>query len=310
MTKLGINVAKPGKTPYGRRDRQKWLLLYNCQVLGLGNSLNMMCDEIDVEHYDPVGFRSKAADIIPRLRTFDRILVAPQLEHELEGKLDSCKTPSRIPTIAFNAYHPDICYLLASGNSLKGPLGDYHSVIAYAAFRAGLNEEATLQLFREGIYSELGYFNTWDSARETLLARFSHCGFDISPYFVQWCRTGAFMYSVNHPRVNCVRDIARAILSEFGFQATYDDALPHDNLANGPIFPIYPPIAERLGVKGSYRFKLGGKYQYICLEQFITASHALYRDTPGIELHPAYAKAFPQSVKVMEAADRLTETQA
>ena len=52
---------------------------------------------------------------------------------------------------------------------------------------------------------------------------------------------------------------------------------PHDNLLNGPIFPIYPEIAESLSVPGSYAFKVPGDYRLIDLKQFIIGSFEAYR---------------------------------
>lgn len=281
--------------------RQPWLLLYNCQVMGLGNSLNLLCDDIDVEYYDPASFRKQAKAILHRMQSYDRILVAPQLEHELGEEWAGNAKVWRVPTISFNAYHPDICYLLESGSALKGPLGDYHSLIAYAAFVCGLSEARALGLYRESIYDSLGYFQRWDQARTALLENFAGHGFDISARFIDWSRRGPFMYSFNHPRVHCVRDVAETILARAGLGATYRDALPHDNLANGPIFPVYPEIAARLGVEGSHLFKLGGKYQFIQLDEFVSESFRIYRDKPRVGIRPEFARMLDKAVDTIRA---------
>jgi hypothetical protein len=293
-------LSSTGKS--GRHGmRQPWLLLYNCQVMGLGNSLNLLCDDIDVEYYDPGSFRKQAKTILGRMKDYERILVAPQLEPELgEGWLGHDKV-WRIPTISFNAYHPDICYLLDSGSSLKGPLGDYHSLIAYAAFACGLSETRALSLYRESVYASLGYVQRWDHARQALLDGFASHGFDIAAKFVDWSRNGPFMYSFNHPRVHCVRDVADAILARAGLDATYRDALPQDNLANGPIFPVYTEIASRLGVDGSYLFKLGGKYQFIRLEEFVSESFRIYRGNPRIGIRPEFARMLDKAMDTIRA---------
>jgi hypothetical protein len=270
--------------------------------MGLGNSLNLLSDEIDVEYYDPGSFRKQGKTILNRLQSYDRILVAPQLERELGEEWASHEKVWRVPTISFNAYHPDICYLLDSGSSLKGPLGDYHSLIAYAAFACGRSEARALALFRESIYENLGYFQRWDPARKALLDNFTDHGLDIAATFVEWSRNGPFMYSFNHPRVHCVRDIAVAILARAGLAPVYRDALPHDNLANGPIFPVYPEIAARLGVDGSYLFKVGGKYQFIRLEEFVSESYRIYRDHPRIGIRPEFARMLDKAMDVIKAA--------
>lgn len=295
-----MSTANAGKV--GRHGvRQPWLLLYNCQVMGLGNSLNLLCEDVDVEYFDPGSFRKQGKAILHRLPGFDRILVAPQLEHELGEEWIGSAKVWRIPTISFSAYHPDICYLLDSGSALKGPLGDYHSLIAYAAFSCGLSEARARDLYQEPIYERLGYFDRWDRERSTLLGNFAGHGFDIAAKFVDWSRNGPFMYSFNHPRVRCVRDVAEAILARAGLEPAYRDALPHDNLANGPIFPVYPEIAARLGVEGSLLFKLGGKYQFIRLDEFLAESFRIYRANPRIGIRPEFARILQRAIDTIRA---------
>lgn len=281
--------------------RRPWLLLYNCQGIGLANCLNMLCDGIEVEFHDPAGFTRNRDAIVARLPEFDRILVAPQLEKNYGIDFSGFDTVWRIPTITFDAYHPDICYLVNAGKSLKGPLGDYHSLIAYAAFRKGLDEAQALSLFSGRVYDALGYFDRWDAARARLLDLFRNHGFEIAAQYANWSRNGAFMYSFNHVRIHCLRDVALQILARAGLQVQDSGLLPHDNLANGPIYPIYPEIGSRVGAAGNYRFKLGGKYQCIGLEKFIATSFELYRTTDGADIRPEYARMFEHTLSTIEA---------
>ena len=96
------------------------------------------------------------------------------------------------------------------------------------------------------------------------------------------------MYAHNHPRITVVRDIARAVLARAGIEAEYGDALPADNLANGPVYPVYPEIAERLGVEGSLLFKTGGRYRFLRLPDFIEASFTAYREAGALSIRAGY----------------------
>lgn len=281
--------------------RQRWLLVYNCQVMGLANCLNLSCDQVEVEYYDPAGFRAQSSALLKRMGEFDRILVAPQLEDDLAAHVKRCPSAWIVPTITFDAYHPDLCYLMEAGKALKGPMGDYHSLIAYAAFRSGCTAQDARLLYREAVYLELGYFDRWDRARASLLDAFRHRGFALDARYVGWSRNEPFMYSVNHPRIHCVRDVARSILERAGLEAAYSDALPHDNLANGPIFPVYPEIASSLSVSGSYLFKRGGQYSFLRLPEFVDASFELYRDR-AISIHPKYEQSLGLAMQVVEAS--------
>ena len=105
-------------------------------------------------------------------------------------------------------------------------------------------EKRTLALYREEIYAALGYLDRWDHARDRLLGTFRDHGFDISQPFIAWTRGEPFMHSPNHPRIHCLRDVACGILARAGLEASYLASLPHDNLANGPIYPVYPRSAH------------------------------------------------------------------
>lgn len=283
------------------QKRQRWLLVSNCQVLGLGNCLNLLSDQVEVEHYDPVAFRNQGDALLERIDDFERVLVAPQIEANLAIDEQRCRALWRVPTISFNAYHPDLCYLLEDAKPLKGPLGDYHSLITYVAFRHGFSPQRTLSLFCGDIYARLGYFDHWDGERDRLLQTFRDSGFPLDATFAQWSRNGPFMYSINHPRIHCIRDVARSILQRAGLDAVYEDALPNDNLANGPIFPVYPEIGSTLGVSGSYLFKRHGQYGFLRLQEWISESFKLYAGRE-LTVFPMFRAAFDKALPILEAA--------
>lgn len=272
--------------------QSRWLLLYNCQANGLGNCLNLMCDEIAVEHFDPTGYARERERLASELRAFDRIFVAPQFQglgNALEPVADRVAS---LPTVFFNGYHPDVCYVNSGPRPLRGPLGEYHSIIAYASYVAGLSEEEACSQFRERTYERLGYPGRWEKSWRRLLASFNRHGFDLSPRRAAWSRAGVFMYTVNHPRIHCLRDVAAMVLEREGRKARYLDVLPPDNLANGPVIPVYPGLASRLGCEGSRLFKRPGAYRHFPLEAFVAESYAAYRAAPGHRIRDDYAEMF------------------
>ena len=68
---------------------------------------------------------------------------------------------------------------------------------------------------------------------------------------------GGLHASPFHPKIDCLNDLARAIIRRAGLPLTNSLSRPPDNLATGPVFPVYPEIGRRLGVAGDYLFKLG-----------------------------------------------------
>lgn len=285
--------------------RERWLLLFNCQAQGLGNCLNLMCDEVEVHQYDPSGLARSRDQIADALPGYDRVLVAPQLASDAATGLDLASLGDRVvrvPTLYFAGYHPDTCYVEAGGRPLRGPLGEYHSVIAYASFVNGLSEAAAIDRYREPTFARMRYFSRWDDAWRRLASSFTRQGFDLAPLRPAWSRRGPFMYTVNHPRIECLRDVASLVLQHLGRKARFLDALPLDNLANGPMIPVFPAIATRVGCQGSKLFKRPGEYRHMTLEQFVAESYDAYRNAPSHAIRPDYAHLLSLANEVLPEA--------
>ena len=273
-------VTPHSRAPSRRRGqgRQKWLLLFNCQAQGLANSLSVLCEDVDVEYHDPVSLQKHLAAIRERASTCDRVVVAPGLVDQLGAELAGRGNVTLVPSPLFFGYHPDFCDLEAGGRELNPRYGSgYNSVLAYAAFHHGMDESAALALYREDVYDALGYFDAWCAARHFFIERYEQFGFDIASRFIAWSRTGAFMHTPNHPKILVLRDLAALILERLGMDTVQTDAMPHDNLANGAVLPVYPEIGLRLGVRGSHLFKRGDAYRFASLRDFIAESFRMYR---------------------------------
>ncbi len=201
-----------------------------------------------------------------------------------------------MPHVWFQGYHPDICYLDTSGPVTRGPIGPYHSVIAFSAYSLGLSAEQALSLFRGDVYSALGYFDAWGPAREGTLRDFDEHGYDLRPLLPAWVRQGPFMHSVNHPKIRVLMDLARMLLRKAGRSVHESDIVPQDNLVQGPVFAIYPEVGSRLGVAGSYVFKRGGTYRTKTLEQFVRECFELYRSLDEFEpSNPGFVPAIERA---------------
>ncbi len=269
--------------PVADRGPRQWLLLFNCQAPGLANCLSLLSNDIEVEYHDTLTIGDNRQAILDSLDRYDRILVAPAIENLFELELGNRDNVWRLPNLHFAAFHPDACILAQEGELSTGPLGLYHSALAYAAFRAGMDEHRTAGVFSEASYLALGYFERWTSDRDPLLATFRNGGFDIAQAFMGWTRRGCFMHTPNRPRIECLMDVARVVLARAGLPAAESAHMPVDNLANGPIFPVYPEIAARLGVSGSHWFKEEQRCAQMELAQYIAGCFAVYRRCDDIE---------------------------
>lgn len=255
----------------------RWLLITNCQTMGMANCIGMVNSAITIEYCDFPNFRKVSKDYLRKIESYDLVLTAPQFVSTDVADLSKLKQLVVVPTVHFDAYHPDLCVVFSGTTLVKGPLSDYHSALAFAAYMRGLDERATKALFNAKLYEALGFMGRWQQAKERLLADFSSHGLQLGSAFSSWSRSpSAFMHSVNHPTIRCLYDVARAIVHSQGLEEESAHLMPHDNLLNGPVFPVYDEIAEQYSVNGSYRFKLAGQYRHIDLEQFIRGSFDVY----------------------------------
>lgn len=265
--------------------KRKWLLLFNCQAAGLARCLTLLSNEVEVEFFEPPAFAAEADAILNRISSYDQIIIAPNVEASLNLELGNLGNLLRFPTFNFAGYHPDHCNLIANGSWSGGPLAGNHSALAYGAYSCGLSVEATISLYREEMFAALGYFDHWPCARDALIQRYRDYGFDIAPALIEWSRErGGFTYVPSHPKMMCLKSLAEVLLRQAGLGVTPTDVLPHDNMANGVIFPIYPFVGPRLGIIGSFQFKAPGHYRHMDLSEFIDKSFAFYKSCDRIEV--------------------------
>ena len=290
-----------GEAPTSRSQfAERWLLMSNCQTYGLASALQMVNPDVSVTPIDlwtavgdPERTRHSALE-----GGYTRVLVSPEIE---EAGVDLSGSPNltRIPRVVFTAFHPDCVYALSEGQQVKGPLDAYHSMTIIAAHRRGLSVNDAQRLFNGAFFEQAGFMDYWVPQRDRLVADYARFGLDISADIRRWGRTSSFMHTIDHPKMICLYDIARAILRstgvpDFGSQ----DLIPPDNLSNGVSFAVYPEIGEMLGVPGGYRFKRFNDYRHIPLEQLIGESYSAYDRLPVIQPDPGSMPAFN---RVLEA---------
>lgn len=295
MTRAPTNNAEDSRPAHLRR--RPWLVIFNCQAMGLANCLNLLSDQIRVEYLDPTMVSESRDVILARLDNYERVIIAPTVETSCGIEFGHHVNVCRIPAFHFSGYHPDLCHL----TELGGPLRGEHSIIAVAAFLCGLDDRQAFSLYRADIYAAMGYLEQWDSARAFLLNRYADAGLDISQFFIEWSRSGPFTCSPDHPKIQCLRDIAKAVLAQAGMEIMVTGLSPHDNTLNAAIYPVYPEIGSSLGVRGSYLFKLPLRYHMIGLEEFIQASFEFYRDCMAPAVTAPYQPLLARAIAVINA---------
>lgn len=260
---------------------ERWLLISNCQTFGLANSIKLLNPDFDVDGIDIWSYRADIDHYNARMSDYFRVIVHPEVTSIAGSDLSLAHNVSTIPSIYFPCYHPDVCSVTSGTKVLSGEMGEYHSIIAVAAFNAGLSPADAKSLYRSHTYQTAGYYDGWSEERDHLIAHFRHFGLDISSSFARWARGSAFMYSVNHARIDVIYDIAKIFMETCGVPTFETDIRPVDNLLSGPCYPIYDEVAERLSIRGSYLFKRMSDYRYSTLDQFIANSYSVYANADG-----------------------------
>lgn len=192
------------------------------------------------------------------------------------------------PNVEFFGYHPDSVYVDVGVpyNHLVGPCGHYQSTIALLAWKCGLSASDALKLYTRTTYSRLGFFDYWKIARDLLLGEGERAGLPLQDFVERWSRSGCFMHSINHPKLFVIADVVLALLRREGIATLADDTsirFVRDYLADSVVWPVYPEIAERFGVAGSYTFKLSSPHIQsdqpiltLGLKEFVELSYAAF----------------------------------
>jgi GSCFA family/Polysaccharide biosynthesis enzyme WcbI len=272
---------------------KKILLLGNCQTRGLARLMRAMIGDAETTSFELLpGTVKRIEERDPELAKLiadsDFIFVhhdgvTPQiLEKNYSPHFPKVRL---IPKINFAAFHPDMDYVEDSqGKHIVGPLGAYHSSIAFFGWKHKLTKIETLKLFCERTYEILGYFEYWTLAKNLLIAEGEFTGIPIEHLMKKWAKNGSWMYSLNHPKLFALADIARALLEREGVKTLSGvEEFVDDEMSTENVWPIYPEIAEKFGLTGHYLFKRATPsvlrdmpVPMMTLEQFIDESFKAY----------------------------------
>jgi hypothetical protein len=256
-----LPMATPGT------GKKNIIVLGNCLARPLASCLQALSGDVaskGVELSPTSAIKERFAQRDPKLHLqlsqYDCILMQPIFAPLIRDNFPDLFVKVKFfPVLFFPAYHPDLVYIeVTSTNSyLRGPLGQYNSALAFWGFKKGLSVAETISLFNARTYDALGYFDFWHTSREVQLSEGTQADFPLDNYLDKWSRTGCFMHSINHPMLFVVADVAADMLTKLELPSIRGAAeYLVDELADGPVWPVYPEIAERLGVDGHYFFKV------------------------------------------------------
>ena len=295
----------------------------NCQARGIVQAMGLLAPQarVDLVPMSRLGRDPRTLDAFAaRLRGYDHVFSQPFAPGFFpDGGSDALAAllPGMrlFPAIVFSAFHPDAIYVgdlasMAATRLTPSPLHTYQSAIALFGHLRGLPAERIVPLYRAEVFERLGYLAGWDPAAEDLLAASRAVGLDLSGELLRWIRGGAFMHTINHPRLAVLGDVAARLLTEAGLTPAPDavESYLADELLDGVIWPIYPAIAEVYGLPGSTTFKRRGRPgappRLLDLPEFVAESVALYRRLPAGRLRSARIDAWAATPEIGALFDR------
>ena len=281
------SLRRPGSGP-------RIAVVANCQNFSIAYAMKLLNVEATV-HPFPVMFKPwlSVKTLTRALKLYDYVFLQPFGPRYVRGGTSDTivaelKNLVLFPTIVFTGFHPDQIYVedrtLDDNARIGGPLGPYHSALAFFAYRAGLPVDMALRLFNREIFEAVGYLDVWNEASDAFLKEGEKFSFDFREDLLRWTRRGLFMYSSIHPKPFVFLDVARQLMQKAGVPVTpinYDNYAV-DDLVRGVVYPVYPEIAEFYGFSGSYIFK-GAHFslthntgEFWNLRQFVTDCYRFY----------------------------------
>jgi hypothetical protein len=254
----------------------------NCQADGLADWLAALSPGLAVEAFSVAGVAPDDPQARARWRALldrsDWVVMQTGPEHRARFGLpepDALRAEGRrvtlAPWIIFRGFHPDCVYLFHDGAPIPGAAGPLQSAIALAARLEGLTRQRTLRLYNAYVYARMGYFDAHAAALDLMREEWTALGLDPSPWLAP--RAEPFMHTINHPIPAVLEDVARQLLSGAGLQPSANPTpRPPDRLIGGGIWPVYPELAERLGLEGATAYRRPGLPD-APLEAAVAAAH-------------------------------------
>ena len=263
----------------------------NCQTAGLTIALRMLLPGADIAPFPYAGLGSdEMAGLAGQLSHADIwVVTAPKSvidDVRSHGQFEQLQILT-LPELYFDAFHPDLVYAwLPTQSTLDTPAGPYNSAIALWGWRRNLDVGETVALFTPEVFERLGYTKRWELSIARMKSDFDVHHLDHRHFILPLQRRGVFMHPVNHPTVAALAQLSRLLAARLGADAEVlaepvENFMTDGLMAASTVWPVYPSIANALGMTGSFTWKLPSQ-AVVRLEEFIQGSFDMYATQSGV----------------------------
>ena len=264
----------------------------NCQAIGVADCLRQLCLDIEVvgHSWGSIGSveqaNALAKDLLACDLVFSQFTKRPDYGDLRTANLrELCPRMLLFPKVLFTGFHPD----LVGVQGVHTPLGVCHSNLIIAARLLDLPTGRVADLFNAYIYAVAGYFDEFDKAETYLLQSAASTDVPLEQALPEWRAHGVFVHVPSHPTIDALYSIAERLARRAGLESQAPGDVPPDRLAHSVVWPLYPEIGARLGLKGGLQFKpAGADAPVVELDEMIERSYRAYlRCDPSALLTPA-----------------------
>lgn len=262
------------------------ILVGNCQVDPLADCLRLMAPDLAVRPVNWADLKDGAefavGDGDRQALVFFHSHLRKAIKARLAGRKVQC---AAIPEIYFGGFHPDAVYASHKSVRIAPSANAMNSAIALYAWTNELSPSQAAALFTPRVFERIGYCDYFAIARQFLLETARTTDFPLDDLFDGWLQHNPFMFMPKHPKLVAIADLARAIVrrGRFRTRLLYPERFLREPFADRGVWPVYPGIAENLGLVGEYAFKLkagatkrGEVATVLSLEEFIENSYKAY----------------------------------
>jgi len=236
----------------------KVTVIGNCQSDQIGLGLMLALSGIaEVDHHRWNDSYRDPAALAAQLRGSD-LLVTNLKPDRFEGAIAADRL-LQLPELSFGGYHPDSVILSTAaspGTALLFWGCSPASALGYWAYARGLKPAEAERRFTLETFTRLGYLSYFDSCLEALQERFSRCDMAFGPLLDRLNGQEVPWWGVNHPKMALslvlVEELLRKLAIRPAVRPTSLIGVVPDPLENEFAWGCYPPLAEHLGVPGSW----------------------------------------------------------
>lgn len=258
----------------------------NCCAPGIAKAMQVMSPKNEVKsvsiwHMDT----NNPLHVDTLLNYFDIVFPFGEVSNYplIDAKIKDIEHRFQWPIVLFWGFHPDIAYFAINGKPVNSGLKGFNSRLVAFAYGHGLSVQTTAELFNALVYGRLGYYDAYPLSRQVFLDVAKQHELDLTAAFAKWEASGVFMHTSNHPSVQVLNDMAYELMhaANLPIETEIDHAEDaEDDLSSGVVWPVYPELAKRIGVKGSLDFRAGTDdgNKIFGLEEYIALSFKQYAD--------------------------------